>query len=289
MQPLVSIILPTYNGQQFLAQSIESCLNQTHKNIELIIVDDASTDETPEIIKRYSELDSRIKIITNAKNKKLPRSLNVGHQASTGEFITWTSDDNLYLPQAIERMMSFLVENEEVGMVYCDFDCINENGETTKKVIVGPKETMVSYNCIGACFLYRRSVYSKIGNYSSKYLYAEDFDYWLRVAANFSITPLHETLYLYRLHKNSLTSSTKTDRILKAMDNAIRKNLPSLKWVSSGDRYYIANKMTKKAFRKRDYPAVLSSLQLAIFSEPKLFITDFSAWILRLFRIDKTQ
>ena len=102
MDKLVSIVLPTFNGEEFLAQSIESVLKQSYKNLELIIVNDCSTDSTPRIIEEFAKKDSRIKIIHNAINQKLPRSLNIGFNAASGEYWTWTSDDNYYLENAIE-------------------------------------------------------------------------------------------------------------------------------------------------------------------------------------------
>ena len=110
--PKVSIILPTYNGAKYLRESIDSCLSQTHKNIELIIVDDCSTDQTSQIIKPYQ--DARIRYIRNEKNMRLPRSLNIGFALATGEYLTWTSDDNQFLPHAIETMLKILREDKSV-------------------------------------------------------------------------------------------------------------------------------------------------------------------------------
>ena len=97
--PKVSIVLPTYNGARYLKSSVESCLNQTHKNIELVIVDDCSTDETPDIVRSYN--DPRIRYVRNETNQRLPRSLNIGFALATGDYLTWTSDDNEFLPHSI--------------------------------------------------------------------------------------------------------------------------------------------------------------------------------------------
>jgi glycosyltransferase involved in cell wall biosynthesis len=105
--PLVSIILPTYNGSQYLSEAIESCLHQTYENWELILVDDCSTDATPQIIGRYVGRDPRIRSIRHASNKKLPEALNTGHAAAQGEYLMWTSDDNRLLPAAIEKQNSW--------------------------------------------------------------------------------------------------------------------------------------------------------------------------------------
>ena len=103
--PLVSIILPVYNGERYLKQSIESCLNQTYKNIELIIVNDCSTDSTSLIIDEYLLKDNRVRVIDNHINKKLPASLNIGHSQIRGAYVSWTSDDNHYNENAIEVML----------------------------------------------------------------------------------------------------------------------------------------------------------------------------------------
>ena len=113
----VSIVLPVFNGEKFIKDSIESVLNQTFKDFELIIVNDCSTDSTPDIINSYAEKDSRIKIINNKTNLKLPQSLNVGFKNAKGEYYTWTSDDNIYKENAIEYMASFLDKNKNTALV----------------------------------------------------------------------------------------------------------------------------------------------------------------------------
>ena len=88
--PLVSIVLPTHNGARYLEQAVQSCLDQTYRNWELIIVDDASTDETPALIARLVAADSRIRSIRNEVNQKLPGALNTGFAQARGEYLTWT-------------------------------------------------------------------------------------------------------------------------------------------------------------------------------------------------------
>src|SRR5690606_22425727 len=112
--PFVSIVLPTYNGARYLAQSIESCINQTYTQWELIIVDDASTDDTPAIISHYVQLDSRIRTVRHSTNRKLPAALNTGFDMARGEYFTWTSDDNYYRPEALGVMVAFLESRADV-------------------------------------------------------------------------------------------------------------------------------------------------------------------------------
>lgn len=115
--PRVSIVLPTYNGERYIRASIESILNQTYKDWELIIVNDASIDSTIDIVNEYVQRDSRIRVITNSTNKKLPESLNIGFESTSGEYLTWTSDDNMYKPKAIEFMVNHLDNHSDVDMV----------------------------------------------------------------------------------------------------------------------------------------------------------------------------
>jgi glycosyltransferase involved in cell wall biosynthesis len=204
-QPLVSIVLPTYNGSEYIRQSIDSCLNQTYRNIELIIVDDCSTDETPDIIKSYK--DERIKYIRHERNKRLPTALNTGFANSKGEFLTWTSDDNYYAPEAIEKMKKVLMNNK-CDFVYCDFYRFeNENLQNRRIKKLPDILSLDKNNDVGACFLYSKKVRDAVGNYDPTTELAEDYDYWIRVSKNFHMYHLNEILYGYREHHTSLSLS----------------------------------------------------------------------------------
>ena len=203
--PKVSIVLPTYNGAKYIRQSIDSCLNQTYKNIELIIVDDGSMDETPEIIKYYQ--DERIRYLRHNENNGIPNALNTGFTKATGEYLTWTSDDNYYTKEAIEKMLSFL-KRKNFEFVYCDYyrfkDDNPSNGYTVKLPDVLALENR---NDVGACFLYSRTVMEIVGNYDPDAELAEDYNYWVRVSKNFPMCHLGELLYFYREHSESLSLS----------------------------------------------------------------------------------
>ena len=199
----VSIVLPTHNGARYLRQSIDSCLNQTHRNIELIIVDDGSMDETPDTIKSYQ--DERIKCIRHKKNRGLPRALNTGFAMATGEYLTWTSDDNCYAEDAIESMLALLQINKKIDFVYANYYVINGDGAVLQSVSVGPSKNLKEYNCIGPCFLYRRKIYEVIGEYNPSAFLAEDYEYWIRVFKRFRMEKLDKFIYWHRSHPQSLT------------------------------------------------------------------------------------
>lgn len=230
--PIVSIVLPTYNGSKFLRQSVESCLGQTFRQWELIVVDDASTDATPELIRELAAADPRVRPLRHETNRKLPGALNSGFAAARGKYLTWTSDDNLYRPHAIGRMVEFLDARPEVDMVYADHAMIDERGNVTSVRVVGPTKRLVFGNVVSACFLYRREVYEAIGGYAEDLYLAEDYDYWLRASGRFRLEPLHEDLYLYRQHSGAL-SVTAEAGIARATERCFERNLPHLAWAGT--------------------------------------------------------
>lgn len=216
----VSIILPTYNGSRYIKQSIDSCLSQTYRNIELIIVDDCSTDNTPDIIRTYD--DSRIKYIRHDKNKNLPNALNTGFKNATGDYLTWTSDDNYYSVDAIEKMVKFLQDNK-CDFVYSDYYRFNDNSPSILEVFKNGEVTeLYDYNIIGACFLYTRGVREIIGDYDPDTVLAEDYDYWIRISKRFIIKHLAQPLYYYRIHPNSLSAKFSKELDIVVTDHLVK-------------------------------------------------------------------
>ena len=200
--PKVSIVLPAYNGAKYIRESINSCLNQTYKNIELIIVDDDSTDGTQEIIKSY--FDKRIKYIRNETNLGLANSLNRGFSYAKGDYLTWTSYDNLYLRNAIEMMAEELEKYKNVDFIYANFYRIDEKGNIIAKTKVKSIKELDTDNCVGGCFLYKKKIYEELGGYDSSFYLAEDYEYWLRVRKKFRMKRLNKYLYYHRSHQECL-------------------------------------------------------------------------------------
>lgn len=208
---LISVVMPVYNGGKMLSDSIESVLNQTYDNIELIIVNDYSTDNTESIIDNYASKDSRVVKINNPRNLKLPATLNVGFQRAEGEYWTWTSADNKYKPTAIATMAEIMDNNTEVGFVYANFTAIDSNGNVLYERELESSDSLQYGNCIGACFLYKKECAIKAGQYDITLFLAEDYDYWIRLSRETKIHHINESLYYYRRHENSLTSTRETE------------------------------------------------------------------------------
>lgn len=199
-KPLVSIVLPTYKRAHVLPLAIRSVLNQTYTNFELIVVDDNSPDDTPLVVQSFR--DPRIRYVRNEPNLKLPRALNKGFALSQGSYLTWTSDDNLFAEDAIEKM----VEALEAGggdFVYADyylFSDVDANGHplNPRHDKLPNRLQLEKGNHIGACFMYTRRLYEAVGDYDPELFLVEDYDYFMRASNRFNFCHLPEPLYYFR-------------------------------------------------------------------------------------------
>jgi len=202
VEPLVSIVLPTYNGVRYLGESIQSCLDQTHRNLELLVVDDGSTADVRGVVSRFA--DTRIRYLRHDRNQGIAAGLNTGFRNSRGQYLTWTSDDNWYARGAIETLLGFLQKYPDVDFVYSQSDIVDEHGAVTGRLEQGVPATLRDNDYIGPCFLYTRRVYELVGEYRTMFL-VEDYDYWMRVAQACRMQRLLRPLYFYRMHPDSLT------------------------------------------------------------------------------------
>lgn len=218
---LVSVVLPVYNGEKYLKEAIESVMAQTYRNLELIVVDDGSTDQSLAIAKEYEERDRRIYVVSQ-ENQKLPRALNRGFSLARGEFYSWISCDNRYLPDFLEKMVEELNTHPKADMVFGNQYLIDGEGaritghgwfefpKNSGAVCFPPATPLlntIANNTIGAAFLYRAGCDRVLGGYSPNLFLLEDYDYFMRMNSLFRIHHRKgEPLYEYRFHKDSLTA-----------------------------------------------------------------------------------
>lgn len=237
---LISVVLPVYNGEKYLKESIESIIAQTYENWELIIVDDCSTDSSADISKLYASKDSRIHYYRNDTNLKLPRNLNKGFTLTKGQYLTWTSDDNRFRVNALQKMADTLEQNPDIQFVFASCRIIDDNGNPIEHISVSRRslKRLVGMNSVGACFMYTRQVYEKIGNYDSSLIYVEDFDYWQRICAHFKAKTIGEILYEYRWHEGTLTNTLKKDVFYHNLEKTILKNKDGFGKLDFEQKYY---------------------------------------------------
>lgn len=253
MEDLISIILPVYNGEKYLSESIESVICQTYKNWELLIIDDGSTDSTAEIARDYAQKDKRIRYYPNDKNMRLPRSLNRGFMLSQGNYLTWTSDDNRYLPEALYKMHEALKANN-ANFVFASCRVINEAGEGIEYMMTSKKRLpeLIGKNIVGACFMYTRKAYNEIGMYDPEYTLVEDFDYWQRLYARFGAVVISEILYEYRWHEKALTNTMSKTNFYIVLEKMLLKNYSLFRSPDNESKYYFYGALYKARHARAD-------------------------------------
>jgi glycosyltransferase involved in cell wall biosynthesis len=206
-QPSVSIVLTTLNAAPYICEAVDSCLQQQYTNLELIVVDGGSTDETLDILRNYT--DPRVRLIHQQQNAgRLPGAINLGLEHARGEYLTWMQGDSYYEPQAIGAMAAALTDHPEAGQVYADFWELNsEDHSRVHRCLPEPEEFLKSTgDPAGVCFLIRRSVRAAVGIHDVTTHPNHDFDYRMRIALKFSSWHIREPLYTWRFHPASLTA-----------------------------------------------------------------------------------
>jgi glycosyltransferase involved in cell wall biosynthesis len=220
--PLVSIVLPTYKRARVLPHAIRSVLAQSYTNWELIVVDDNSPDDTAQVVAGFS--DPRIRYVKNDPNLKLPRALNRGFSLARGEYLTWTSDDNLFGETAIEKMVARLRQGD-CDLVYADYWLFSQDDDAGRPLDpqldrLPDTVQLDKGNHMGACFLYTRRLYEAVGDYDPELFLVEDYDFFIRAAKRFRFAHIAEPLYHFRRDDDTLYLSRFAD--VKASDVLVR-------------------------------------------------------------------
>ena len=204
--PLVSIVLPTFNHLAYLPLAIDSILTQTYSNFELIVVDDGSEDGTGAYLDTLTSPKIRS---VRGPNSRLPSALNRGFAVAQGDLLSWTSADNICLPNFLHTLVGALNAYPQAGFAYGPFDYIDANGQVCGK-IAGQELSLhasIASNTGVASFMYRRSVAERVGLYDPKVEGAEDWDMWLRMLETTTPVYANAAMYQYRHHHQSMTVS----------------------------------------------------------------------------------
>lgn len=210
-QPLVSVVIPSYNAAQYLPETLRSVLGQTYRNLEVIVVDDGSTDSTGTVIQEFVA-DSRVRYFQQP-NGGAASARNRGVLESRGELVAFLDSDDLWQPEKLEKQVP-LFRDPAVGIVYSDREHINEHGERI------PCNPLVPYRgtCLAGQLLIRnfvpmssavmrRDVFDKAGPFDTTLSRSEDLDFWLRAALHYGFDFVHEPLVLHRKWAAQLTSN----------------------------------------------------------------------------------
>ncbi len=212
--PKVSVITPVRNRERFIGEAIESVLNNDFPDWEMVIVDNGSTDSTPDVVERYARKDSRIRLVRTA-GKTLTECLNIAVRESRGWIVAQLDSDDTYTPWALRTIYEYHRDNP-VGLAVSYYEVVDEEGKVIPELPV-VKHLEFSINNIlrvggaGAVRSYRREVLERLGGFDERNVphFAEDYDLVLRISEIYPIGRIHSVLYRYRRHAESTDATRK--------------------------------------------------------------------------------
>ncbi len=215
---LVSIVIPTYNHSAYLGQAIDSVLNQDYQNIELIVLDDGSTDDTRAILERYKNCF----FWETQKNMGQSATLNKGWSMSKGDILAYLSADDLLMPNAVSRSVDCLLGNPDAVLSYCDFDLIDPESRIVRRVNAPEYsfiEMVTKFICApSAGAFFWRGAFFKTGGWNPNIHRFPDYDCWLRLGLHGRFVHIHESLAAFRVHEGSQSfSETPEERAAEAI------------------------------------------------------------------------
>lgn len=219
-EPKVSVLMPSFNYARYLPTAIQSVLGQSYSNLELIITDDCSTDESREIVEHWTKLDPRVVPVLHQVNQGLARARNSGLAAASGEFVALCDADDVWLPHKLETQMECFRTNPDLGVVHCDSAIIDGDGSVTGQrfsSLLHDKNQKTSGNlfttlcernflCVPTVIL-RREAIDYAGGFEENLRSLEDWVCWTKVSRQFSFHYIDATLAQYRIHGTGLSSN----------------------------------------------------------------------------------
>lgn len=225
MPPEITVLLPVFNGELYVAECIESVLAQSFYDIELLVIEDGSTDNTKEIVLSY--VDSRIVYKENVKNIGLTCSLNAGLKNSKGRYVSRIDADDVMYNNRLEKQFHFLEKNPDVTVVGSHCIVFNQkSGESKEWIWPVDRELtflhlLMGRNPVGhPLVMYRSGDIQKVGGYNENYRFAQDVDLWFRlVREGFLFFNIPEFLTMYRVHGGQVSSSVQCQQVDTVYDS----------------------------------------------------------------------
>ncbi|MCD4731699.1 MAG: glycosyltransferase [Bacteroidales bacterium] len=280
-KPLVSVIIPVYNRKQFLTEAINSVLNQIYDNIEVIVVDDGSTEDLSEIMNTFK---GKIKVKKHNRNLGLSATLNSGLRIARGEFVGILADDDLYTPDKIEKQIGAFKRNPEIDVVYTEYQWLHPDGRINshnnkKKSSLDLRRntknlyySLLQGNFIDAISpLVRRKCYDIVGGYDEWLKNLEDWDMWLRMTeTGFNFYFLDEAHVSVRKHSENKSKNPEKNmhqrlRVLyKTFKNKKFKNLNELMNIRRRSYATVFFDYAFAVYKQENYPAYVKYMHKAI-------------------------
>lgn len=237
MRDLISVIMSVYNEEDYIADAIDSILEQTYDNFEFIIIDDCSKDNTSSIIRTFK--DNRIRFIQNTENLGLTRNLNKAIDMAKGTFIARMDSDDISLPDRFEKQLGYLYDHPEISLVSCQTETFGDKN-LIENVISDPdilKATMLIRPVLAhPGFMFRREIIDNGFRYDETFRQAQDYDFAARLTRTRNIAIVTPVLLRYRAHKNQVSSKSENsqfgnaDRVRKMLLNELGIDLCDKDW-----------------------------------------------------------
>jgi len=202
---LVSIIMPAKNSEKYINQAIESFLNQSYKNCELIIINDGSKDQTETIINHYvNKFPGRIKTVKNDFSKGIPVSRNQGLKKAKGELIGHLDSDDLLHKNAIKKLVKVFLKDKKITLAHSGYTKIDKNGKKVSKHFV--KDHLTNYTIKGWQHfgLYKKEIATQVGGFNENLITCSDGDLFIKISKSNKIKPVKKMLYFYRWHDTNV-------------------------------------------------------------------------------------
>jgi glycosyltransferase involved in cell wall biosynthesis len=221
--PLVSVIIPTYNGQEYVEYSVDSVLTQSYQSIEIIIINDGSSDGTANVLERVAKKDNRIKVLSNEKNKGFVKALNIGIQKSKGVYIARLDDDDRWSdPKKLEKQMDFLKKNPEYVLVGGGVIIKNQTQGTQVAKYLFPehdkaiRDSLLTYNVFShSSVVFLKNAFEKVGGYDEKFGFFADADLWLKMGMVGKLHNLQEYFTVYLDKEAALQDYSTRDKEIR--------------------------------------------------------------------------
>lgn len=285
--PKISIIIPTYNRGWLLVESIKSVINQTYKNIEIIVVDDGSTDDTKNIVGEFQKKDNRIVYIyeTNSGGPSRPKNTGVGK--ATGEYVSFLDDDDEWLPEKLEKQISlFSTDNNKniPAIVSCDSVVVNRQKETpvfSRKKEIGLKSILIKNSIFTGTVLIKTSTIKDMELFDEKLNFLEDWDLWIRILSNNdNIKFCPNILFKYNIREDNTTKTTGGSKKIEALIYVFNKN------ISLYEKYNVSHiimfRMAVKYYLIKKYSLAKKYFGLSI-QKNKMYLPSYAGYILSIF------
>lgn len=263
-KPLVSIVIPVHNGQEYIKESIDSCLNQTYDNIEIIVVDDKSTDNTLNILKEYGD---SITVIPVEKQNGLGNVLNIGIRASKGQYIARMDADDVMYPTRIQKQLEYMQKNPNCVAVGGQIDIINKDGEIVDHREYAVEDKDIKKNMFlfqpfaHPAVMLRRSTLEDVGLYPENMWKVEDVKLFFLLSRKGEFHNIEDTVLKYRMTFTTQSQSNMVDHFKKT--NEIREWAKKELGIKPSFRQYILWKLE------------IVSVYILSLLPPKLFMKSF--------------